>query len=246
VPGNAVAGSYPLTVSGTDGTTNQKVSLTLVVDGDPPSAQVTGVALASGGSVSTDGHVSLTASWSTSDATSGVASGELDVDSALVGLGTNGPTTYLSGDGVHQLQASATDFAGNTATSDPLSVTQSSVQETPSANLVYRKTWSTANAGTPWGTTRYSKTRAATATYTFTGSDIAWVSSRGPNHGKAKVYIDGVLKQVVDLHASASQSRRIAFVASGLSAGQHTIKIYVNGTSGRPRVDIDGFIVLNQ
>jgi bacillopeptidase F len=125
-------------------------------------------------------------------------------------------------------------------------VTQSSAQESPSANLVYKKTWTVANTGTPWGTTRYSKTPAATAIFTFTGTDIGWVSTRGPKRGKAKVYIDGALAQVVDLHSSTTQVRKIVFVASGLVAGQHTIKIYVNGTVGRPRVDIDGFIVLSQ
>jgi len=30
-----------------------------------------------------------------------------------------------------------------------------------------------------------------------------------------------------------------------LAAGQHSIRIYVNGTSGRPRVDVDGFVVLS-
>jgi Zn-dependent metalloprotease len=246
VPGNATAGVFPLTVSGTDGTTTQKVSLTLIVDGDVPTAQVTAVTVAADGTVSTDGHVPLSASWSTSDATSGVASGGLDVDSVLVAIGTGGPTTYSSADGSHQLQASATDFAGNSTSSDPLSVTQTSMQETPSASLVYKKTWATASVGTPWGTTRYSKTKAATASYTFSGTDVAWVSSRGPKRGKAKVYIDGGLMQIVDLHSSTSSLRKIVFVASGLSAGQHTIKIYVNGTTGRPRVDVDGFIVLNQ
>jgi hypothetical protein len=247
VPGNAATGSYPLTVSGTTGTTTQKVPLMLVVDGDAPSAQVSGVAITNGGTVSTNGHVPLAASWTTSDATSGVASGQLDVDSALVALGTNGPTNYASADGTHQLQASATDFAGNSASSNPLSVTQASVQETPSASLVYTKanSWTTASVGTQWGTTRYSKTKSATVSYAFNGTDVAWVSSRGPKHGKAKVYIDGVQKAVVDLKATAKSSV-IAFVASGLAAGQHTIKIYVNGTAGRPRVDVDGFIVLTQ
>jgi len=245
VPGNAAAGFYPLTVSGTDGTTTQKVGLMLVVDDDAPGAHVAGVAFEVGDTVGTDGHVPLTATWSTSDATSGVASGELDVDSALVGHGTGGPTTYASTDGPHQVQAKATDFAGNTGASALLPVTQTSVQETPSSSLVYKKTWTTSSSSTPWGTTRYSKTKAATVMYTFTGTDVAWVSSRGPKRGKAKVYIDGALKQVVDLHSLASQLRRIVFVSSGLAAGQHTIKVYVNGTSGRPRVDVDGFIVLN-
>jgi hypothetical protein len=246
VPADAATGTYPLTITGTDGTSTQKVSISLVVDDDDPSAQVDDVNMAVGDTIGTDGRVPLHASWSTTDGTSGVESGELDVDSESVATGANGSAVYPSVDGTHEFEASATDYAGNTAASPPLSVTQSSVQETPTASLIYKKTWLAASSGTPWGTTRYSKTRAATATFTFNGTDVAWVSARGPNRGKAKVYIDGALTAKVDLYASGSSSRKIVFVADGLSASQHTIRIYVNGTSGRPRVDIDGFIVLTQ
>jgi hypothetical protein len=34
------------------------------------------------------------------------------------------------------------------------------------------------------------------------------------------------------------------FIAAGLSAGQHTIKIKVKATYKRPRVDVDGILVL--
>ncbi len=75
---------------------------------------------------------------------------------------------------------------------------------------------------------------------------MAWISSRGPNRGKAKVLIDGVLIAKVDLYGSTASVRRIALTVTGLSAGTHTLKVIVSGTSGRPRVDIDGFVVLSQ
>ena len=110
----------------------------------------------------------------------------------------------------------------------------------------FTKKWTTSSTGTAWGTTRYAKTKAATAVYNFTGTDVAWVSSRGPKRGKAKVYIDGVLRTTVDLKSTTAKSSVIVFAADGLAAGPHTIKIYVKGTAGRPRVDVDGFIVLSQ
>ena len=63
------------------------------------------------------------------------------------------------------------------------------------------------------------------------------------NVSDANVFVDGV-KTHVDLFSSSLTERRVVFVASGLSAGQHTIRIKVKGTSGRPRVDIDGILVL--
>ncbi len=241
VAGGASPGVYPMVVTATDGTTTQKMAIALVVDDDAPTAAVTAISLTEGDVVGADGHVALHVSWSTDDATSGVASGSLNVDSTSVASGVAGPTIYQSADGTHVFQASAIDLAGNSGTSPPVSVAQFSYQETTATRV---KTWSTPTAGT-WGTTIFSKTKGATATFAFSGTDVAWVSARGPKRGKAKVYIDGVQKAVVDLKASSAQSSVIVFTASGLSAGPHTIKIYVNGTSGRPRVDVDGFFVLS-
>ena len=42
------------------------------------------------------------------------------------------------------------------------------------------------------GSLRYGRFAGASATYTFTGSSVAWVASRGPDRGSARVYVDGV------------------------------------------------------
>lgn len=247
VPAPAAPGAYPLTVTGTDGTATQKVHITLVVDNDAPTAQVGPVSMAVGDTVNANGRVPLHVSWTSADATSSVASGSLSVDANPIASGKSGSATYSSANGTHQFQASATDEAGNTGMSDPRSATQASAQETPSATLVYTKTWTKAASSNAWsGATRYATAKAATAVYTFNGTDIAWVSTRGPSRGKAKVYVDGVLRTTVDLYAAKAKTRRIVFAASGLAAGQHSIKVYVLGTSGRPRVDIDGFVTLTQ
>ncbi len=241
VGGGAAPGTYPLVITATDGAATLKIPIVLLIDSDNPTAQVTSVLLAVGDTVAADGHVPLHVSWSTSDATSGVAGGALSVDANPVATGAGGPSTFAAADGTHVFQASATDLAGNSGTSLSLSVTKTSFQETAAT---YTKAWSTFTAGTPWGTTTFSKKKGATATLTFTGSDVAWISARGPKRGKAKVYIDGVLQTVVDLRTSNAKSSVIVFVATGLAAGPHTIKIYVNATAGRPRVDVDGFVVL--
>jgi hypothetical protein len=110
--------------------------------------------------------------------------------------------------------------------------------------LTYTGTWSTNTTANPWGTTRYSRQRRATATLTFTGTDVVWIAQRGPKRGVANVFVDGV-KTHVDLYSTTLTERRVVFIATGLSPGQHTIKIKVKGTSGRPRVDVDGILVLS-
>jgi hypothetical protein len=58
------------------------------------------------------------------------------------------------------------------------------------------------------------------------------------------VYIDGVLKGTVSATSSANTYRRIAYQFTWSTAGTHTIKVVVLGTSGHPRVDVDAFLVL--
>ena len=240
VRGDAAPGVYPVTISASSGLAVHKVSVALLIDADAPTAQVTGIHFSTTGSVLADGHVPLSVTWSSSDATSGVATGGIDADGSHLGSGPSGAATFSSVDGQHQFQASATDAAGNSASSGPTNVTQTSFQEFAPT---YSGWWSTYNSATPWGATRYSKKKGASATFTFSGTDVAWVASRGPKRGKAKVYLDGVLTKV-DLYAASSSTGRMVFTATGLVAGPHTLRIVVNGTPGRPRVDVDGFVVL--
>ncbi len=243
VPGNAAAGVKALTITATDGTAIQLVPINMIIDADNPTPSVSGVQPTDGGTVATDGHVPLTVAWTSSDPTSAVVSGGLKVDSATVADGVSGSATYSSLDATHVFKAFATDEAGNSANSNPLSMTLTSIQE--NGAVVYKKAWSTYTAGSSWGTTRFAKKRGSTAKVSFSGSAIAWVSQRGPKRGKVNVYIDGRLKAKIDLYSSALSERRIVFESSGLAAGQHLLKIYVKGTSGRPRVDVDGFVVLS-
>jgi hypothetical protein len=62
--------------------------------------------------------------------------------------------------------------------------------------------------------------------------------------GKATIYIDGVYKVTIDLRSSSYVYRRIVYVGNWSSVGTHTIELRVAGTSGRPTVSLDGFVVL--
>jgi GH25 family lysozyme M1 (1,4-beta-N-acetylmuramidase) len=107
-----------------------------------------------------------------------------------------------------------------------------------------------------WGT---SKLRAASrggvatsdlarseAAFAFWGTGVDWATVRGPDQGRASIFVDGVLATTVDNYAAATSVQPRSF--TGLNLGQHELRIVVLGTS-RPRSDgtkvaIDTFTVL--
>jgi len=119
-----------------------------------------------------------------------------------------------------------------------------SLVQQSSRSMHWRGTWTTTTRGSPsGGSTRYATRKGASVSYTFTGRNIALVAARGPKLGRAQVYINGVLKDTVDLKGSTA-SRWIAWQRRFTTSATRTIRIVVLGTAGRPRFDIDAFIVL--
>jgi hypothetical protein len=58
------------------------------------------------------------------------------------------------------------------------------------------------------------------------------------------IYIDGRLATTADLRRSVTQYRSVAWGTTWSTSRTRTIRVVVAGTGGRPRVDIDAFIVL--
>jgi hypothetical protein len=114
-----------------------------------------------------------------------------------------------------------------------------------SSLVTYRGTWwrfdSPSSTG-GWITS--SKQVGATARHRFTGRAIAVVAPTNSTRGKATIYIDGVAKATVDLYSASASYRKVVYSASWASSKTRTIEVRVAGTSGRPTVSIDGFIVL--
>jgi hypothetical protein len=59
-----------------------------------------------------------------------------------------------------------------------------------------------------------------------------------------KVYVNGVHKATVDLYRSSAKYRVVVWQATYSSVATRTIKLVVAGTPGRPRVDLDAFVVI--
>jgi hypothetical protein len=147
----------------------------------------------------------------------------------------------------YRYEVRATDRLGSTgAYSLGPSFTARATDQT-SAAVHYAGRWTTAATSSAYGgSSRYATAPGASVSYTFSGSSIAWVSSRGPTRGSGAVYVDGVLRATVTLHSATFSARATVFATSWATGGTHTIRIVVSGTSGHPRVDVDAFVRLTR
>jgi hypothetical protein len=98
------------------------------------------------------------------------------------------------------------------------------------------------------GTSHRSSTHGDLASLTFTGTGVRWTGSTASNHGRAKVYIDGVLRTTLDGYAPTYTTQKVKYSIAGLAPGQHTIRIEVlrrkNPLSSGYVVNVDGFYIL--
>ena len=65
--------------------------------------------------------------------------------------------------------------------------------------------------------------------YTFTGESITVLSTRHWNYGIMDIYVDGELRQQVDLYSPEIIAGDAVFTASGLGPGAHTIRLVCTG-----------------
>jgi hypothetical protein len=115
--------------------------------------------------------------------------------------------------------------------------------EETSTKITYQGRWrETHSSAFVAGAAKHARAAGASATFRFTGRQVAWVTTTAPNRGRARIYVDGKLVHTIDLSAPTVQARRVAFVTAWATSTKHTVRIVVLGTSGRPRVDVDAFL----
>jgi hypothetical protein len=136
----------------------------------------------------------------------------------------------------------ATDAAGNTA-----QVTLRTQARLGSEvwGTRYSRGWSTvSDRAALGGTVRRSGSRGAAAVLTTTGTDVGLVATTGPALGRVLVSVDGRPATTVDLRSATTATRRVVWTRHLTSGGPHTVRVVVEGTSGRPAVSLDGWAVL--
>jgi len=113
------------------------------------------------------------------------------------------------------------------------------------AAIRYAGTWTTARASSYWGgAVRRSSTAGARATFTFTGRSVAWVAATGPTRGSARIYVNGSYAKTISLYSATNQPARVVAAWRWSTYATRTIAVRVTGTTGHPRVDVDGFAVI--
>lgn len=213
----------------------------------PPTATAPATALRSAVTMST-GNIPVRVSWTAADA-GGSGVGTYDLARSTDGGAFSTIATRLTSTSydlttvrghTYRFEARARDWAGNLGPWKAASTIRVNALQESSTSIRYSGTWKhAAYASYSGGSLRAATASGASASYTFTGRSVAFVSSRGPTRGSAKVYIDGVLAATVNLNAATLTYRYVAYQKTWTTAGKHTLKIVVLGTSGHPRVDLD-------
>jgi len=89
--------------------------------------------------------------------------------------------------------------------------------------------WGTVRApGASGGSVAASDGKRASVELTFRGTGIAWTTVRGPDQGRAAIYVDGALVRTVDNFAS-EPTFGVVRTVSGLAEGVHELRIVVLG-----------------
>ncbi len=205
-----------------------------------------------------DPQVPVKLSWSGSDDSggSGIASYELEQstnDGAYAPVTLSSPTATSVilnlAPNTYQFRIRAKDNAGNTSEWVYRSAFTLEAYQEASSSVAYTSYWYTLDNDLAFygRYARASPFAGAKATFTFTGSEVVWVSRRAPNRGIAEVWVDGVKEATVDLYAARNQYRQAVFFKDFGTPGTHKLEVRVlglkNALSTGTWVDVDGFIV---
>jgi hypothetical protein len=239
-------------VLGGTSTGTDRISVSDVLDTTPPTATAPSHRLVNGSTISA-GRTTLRLGWTGSDATSGVARYELAQSTDGGGWTTvsaNLTSTSLDRALAHghtyRFRVRAVDEADNIGAWMSGPVFRLTHYGEASASVRYSGSWSASTSSVYWGgKARASSQAGAKATLTFTGRAVEVVSRKGPARGKAQIYVNGALKATVDLYAAAYQNQRVVWTGSWASSATRTVTVRVVGTSGRPRIDLDAFVVVS-
>ena len=123
------------------------------------------------------------------------------------------------------------------------------VDDEPQSGSLFSGSWlTTSDPRNYLGTVASSSTAGDTFTYDAFGGAVAWVAITGPNHGSAKIYIDGVLVKTVSTYSRTIHRRRVVWTKRWgfLPFAKHTVTIVNVATPGHPRITVDAMAYLSE
>ena len=139
----------------------------------------------------------------------------------------------------------ATEAAGSGPWNDDLVVSLHRHEDSDGA-VRPAGSWSSASsAAYSDGRVRYATRRGATLTVRFHGRAVAIRAPIGPTRGEADIVVDGATVGRIDLGAPEFVGSVVVFERSWAADGDHSIRVRVVGTPGRPVVGLDAIDVLD-
>jgi hypothetical protein len=154
-------------------------------------------------------------------------------------FGGNGaiPTAVAPGESYYVRVQTGDEFGNRT-----LSATARGVVPLDQGVARYSSGWSSENGSGRWlGSIRGTQIAGASATVALTGADYSVIGERCTSCGQFQVYVDGVLKGTFDTRASTYSGRQNVWTGHFKSIRTRTLEVVAVGTSGRPRINLDGF-----
>jgi hypothetical protein len=131
---------------------------------------------------------------------------------------------------------------GNGGGTEPLPSAGALVEESDAA-VSLGSGWTPSDPRWGWsgGTAVQSTVAGTLASFTFTGTSVRWIGSRGREGGIALLRVDGGPPREVDLFARVQEVRTPIITLYGLSSGEHTLTVEV---TGRRHSDADSSVVV--
>jgi SpoIID/LytB domain protein len=139
------------------------------------------------------------------------------------------------------ISVDAFDISGNVVPAPKLNLYQQS-----DSRLLYSGAWTVQSASAASGGSFRYTDAAGSCTVSFNGTYIAWLGKMKSTYGKAKVTVDGVVVDTVDLYKATEVYKTVW--SKNLAAGDHTVTISWTGTKNSSATDynicVDAFSIL--
>jgi len=196
--------------------------------------------------------VSVVISWKGTDATSGISHYTLYQSKdggAFTQIATPTAAQFVKGitpGHSYRFEVSATDKAGNVSPVKAGATYNLSLYQENNAKIKYTTGWTRQKvSGANGGFVDYATVASKTATLSFTGMQVAWISTEASTRGSATVKLDSGTAATINTHATVTQAAFVVDVVT-TTQGAHKLVVKVLGTAGHPRIDVDAFAVLSK